>query len=51
MTGSDGLRAEGQAQQEKGQQQKQADTLRAEAAAHETKADVADQQEQAQQGT
>ena len=51
VTGSDDLRAEGQAQQEKGQQQTQADELRAKAAAHDTQADEADQQEQTHQGT
>jgi uncharacterized protein YjbJ (UPF0337 family) len=51
VTGSDDLRNEGQAQQEKGQHEDEAARLRAEASAAEGKADAAEDREQTHQGT
>lgn len=51
LSGSDDLRNEGQAQQEKGQKEDEAARLRAQANAEEGKADAAEDREQAHQGT
>lgn len=51
LTGSDDLRNEGQAQQEKGQQEDEAARLRAQANAAEGKAGEAENREQKHQGT
>jgi uncharacterized protein YjbJ (UPF0337 family) len=51
VTGSDDLGNEGQAQQEKGQQQDEAARLRAQAGSHEANAEGAQAREQDHQGT
>jgi uncharacterized protein YjbJ (UPF0337 family) len=51
LTGSDDLRNEGQAQQEKGQKEDEAARLRAEANATESQAGDAKEREQGHQGT
>jgi uncharacterized protein YjbJ (UPF0337 family) len=51
LSGSDDLRNEGQAQQEKGQKEDEAARLRAQASAEEGKADAAEDREKGHQGT
>jgi uncharacterized protein YjbJ (UPF0337 family) len=51
LSGSDDLRNEGQAQQQKGEHEDEAARLRAEANAAEGKADAAEDREQTHQGT
>jgi uncharacterized protein YjbJ (UPF0337 family) len=51
VTGSEGLRDEGQAQQHKGAHEREASEARAEAERHEAAADTAERDERGHQGT
>lgn len=51
LTGSAGLRKEGQAQQQKDRHETEAEQAKATAAEHERKADAAEKRESRQQGT
>ncbi|ABD11359.1 hypothetical protein Francci3_1985 [Frankia casuarinae] len=51
VTGSEGLRQEGQQQEEKGREQREAEEARAQAQAHEREAEGHEQRERSEQGT